>query len=672
MRSILLLTILSIQVLALATHKIEPINSSAGLFYKNLGNAKISNQKFSLVLFYNLTLLDNQLELVKYHYTKAVSLCHITDEENYNVFYCTNQIKLIHNTLIKIQNKIDILEKHTRQKRGLINGISYGLKWLFGTPDADDAMFYSDSINSLIDDQKQTHTLMQQQIRIISSTIQNFNNTLMNLKNNEYILNSNLEQFNNFSKITTNLINKERHGVQIVEHITLLSNIANELLLQIEKYLLDLALIRHGIIDYNTVNPQTLYDELKLISYKYSLPIPLSPENIERYYKIIDIKAFLQDKNLVIKLNIPISSINEYDLFQVYPLPTPHSNNSFIFSYIQPENPYILLSKPRTQYAMLKTLEKCEEVYNLQWLCKSISIFHKNDQHNCEIQLFSKITKNIPSSCQIKTMHADIEIWQNINPTQWLFVTSKPTALNILCYNGKTPDHEEIIDKMGILTLNSNCKAYTDTNTLEPETLLNNKSTTIKIPITDITQDDCCIKHEINTTLNTLHLQPIKFAHMDLNELKFAQHRLQQFDDILQEQLSKPFIIKHSSWFTTAISITTGIILLTILYNVSKWCGLFKLASNILCCTKAPRNNQSSPCIKIFNQCYSSKEDQPQTTLYNVKYNASDEQLVSAPPVSNPPPYYVTNKISSRRSTSSSDQIRPHKKTHPTLNNDLD
>lgn len=665
----------------LTSYKIESIKTSSGLFYKHLGIAKTSNQKYSLLIYYNLTLLDDQLDLINSQYTKAITLCHLMDDENYSVFYCKNQIQELHNTINQIKNKLTILQNHTRQKRGIINGVSTGLKWLFGTPDADDAIFYSDSIKSLIDDQRQTHTLMQQQVRIISSTIQNFNNSLTNLQNNENTLNNNIQLFNNYSKTTTNLIQRERTEISVIEHITLLSNIANEMLLQIEKYLLDLTLIRHGIIDYNTVNPKTLYDELKLISFKYSLPIPLDMQTIEIYYKIIDVKAFLQENNLIIKLGVPITSLNDYDLFQVYPLPTPHQNNSYIFSYIQPESPFILFSKPRTQYAMLKTLANCREILENQYLCKSIPTFRKNNENSCEIQLFSKITKEIPKSCQVKTMHADVEIWQNINPTQWLFVTSKPMSLNILCHN--TPDHEEEINKMGILTLDSNCKAFTDTNTLETQTILENKTTTIKIPITDITQDDCCVKHQINLTLNSLQLQPIKFAHLDLNEIKFAQHRLQQFDEILQEQLSKPFIIQHSSWFTTAISITTGIIALAIAYNLFKWCGFINLLKKLLCCAKSPRSNQGGPCIKIFNQCYQNQEEQPQNTYtsFNVQFTP-DDQTITCPTLTSTPrqetsknlaPYYVTNKISSRRSTASSDIVRSNKKPYTNqLNNDLD
>lgn len=77
-------------------------------------------------------------------------------------------------------------------KRGLINGIGSAITWLFGNPSADDASFYTDSINSLMANQRQTHTLMQQQVSIVSETITNLNKSLIRMNDNVEILNRNL------------------------------------------------------------------------------------------------------------------------------------------------------------------------------------------------------------------------------------------------------------------------------------------------------------------------------------------------------------------------------------------------------------------------------------------------------------------------------------------------
>lgn len=66
------------------------------------------------------------------------------------------------------------------------------------------------------------------------------------------------------------------------------------------------------------------------------------------------------------------------------------------------------------------------------------------------------------------------------------------------------------------------------------------------IPKSDITEDDCYVKKDINkTTLHSIKLEPIKITHVDLSELKYAQHRLNKFDEQRQQQLNKPFFIQH-------------------------------------------------------------------------------------------------------------------------------
>ncbi|KAF2895233.1 hypothetical protein ILUMI_10938 [Ignelater luminosus] len=107
------------------------------------------------------------------------------------------------NALISVDNRFgkctvvntnDYEHNYIRHKCGLLNGIRDGLKFLFGVPDADDAKFYSDSINQLINDRKQMSTLVQQQVRIISSAISNFNHSAVELDKNTATMNDNLRK----------------------------------------------------------------------------------------------------------------------------------------------------------------------------------------------------------------------------------------------------------------------------------------------------------------------------------------------------------------------------------------------------------------------------------------------------------------------------------------------
>lgn len=65
-----------------------------------------------------------------------------------------------------------------------------------------------------------------------------------------------------------------------------------------------------------------------------------------------------------------------------------------------------------------------------------------------------KTTTSIPKTCQIKHLHADAEIWHRLSPSEWLYVLSKPTSLNIICKDEDTI--EETINKIGILQLERN------------------------------------------------------------------------------------------------------------------------------------------------------------------------------------------------------------------------
>lgn len=635
-------------------YQIRPINTTSGFFYKSLGLSKISNNKYNLLVFHNLSILENQEEIISNYFSKSLGLCASTTRFNYHTSHCNEQLKIIELKLTQLKNNLDLLSQHSRHKRGILNGVSYPIKWLFGIPDSDDAQFYTNSIDELISDQRQTQTLMQQQIHVISDTISNFNNSVRSLKINEENLNANIVKFNKFSTDVTNQVLADEIEIEILDHMLSLIELTDESLSLSEKLLLSISLLRNGIITYHVIEPKVLINELNLVSQKFNLPLSISYPNLEIFYKLIKVKAFFQEKNLVIKIEVPVVNIvQDFELFQIIPLPTPHINNSQVLSYIEPNYPYILFSKTRTQFSMLKSLTKCKQYIPKEWLCEDISTFQKKNQNYCEVSLFMT-TNQIPSSCKTRTIKADVELFQNINPNEWIYIVSKPTDLVILCYNNE--DHETSINHMGIITLDSSCKAYTDITSIEPMTVLQNSTTHVKIPVTDITMDDCCYKKGKNTTLEALHMSPIKLSNIDLTELNYAQHRLTQFDEILQQQLNKPFIIRYQNWFTSVIIFIGSFIGLFLLYKIMKIFNLFKFLSKLLCSRKS--KSESSSCTNLFHQCLITTRDSSNVVNYQPRDNRMElasiphmpPELVTAPPSYNNVPRR-SSRLSSEKST---------------------
>lgn len=161
-------------------------NAVYGISYNQLGTARITSNKLTLSSHLNISYLIESRHILERSYQRSLSLC-ITalknkKESNHIHFYCDQSLNSINGQLKEINKKYNIIhhylgQRSHRRRRRLSNSLSTALNCLTGTPDAEDAQYYSDSIYTLIDENKQTQTLLKSQVQIISSTIRNFNNS---------------------------------------------------------------------------------------------------------------------------------------------------------------------------------------------------------------------------------------------------------------------------------------------------------------------------------------------------------------------------------------------------------------------------------------------------------------------------------------------------------------
>lgn len=577
------------------------------------------------------------LSLIKQQLTDLASQFH--DIENQHVQNSKNKRSIRDNDIIKISLN------NKRNKRGILDGVSYPINWLFGIPDADDAKFYQSSIEDLINDQKQTHVLMQAQIRVISDTIRNMNKTILNLDQVEEKLNENFFKFNIFMNNSQSIINKNSVQLEIINHLMLIKQLNDMIQRELDRYSDSLSLARHGIIDYKILPPGTLLKELQN-SIKFQLPLEPSWQNLEAYYKMMILKSFVSTDKFVIIIKIPITTMDIFSLYKLYPLPTPNSVNPELLSFIKPNFEYLVISKSRSQYALLKTLDHCKQFLNNEYLCSEISTSFQHTTDNCEATLFDVTTRSIPSICEKQTIHAKTEIWQKINQNKWLFVTSADTRCTILCRDQE--DLTTILNRIGILELKENCKAFTNTIILEAQTILKNQTFRDYVPEINIQEDDCCKKHRYNRTiLANMQLSPIKLSHLDLNDLKYAQHRLTQFDEQLQQQLNKPFFIRYESSILQYIWIFIySLLSLGTLYFLYHFKIFFRLWNSI--------KPKAQKCGATFVNCCFGNDNQMPAAPFNqskhstevILYDAQDEQVK------------IANQNSRRRSYQSSNTKR--------------
>lgn len=586
-------------------YSITQLNNGIGIYFNNLGNAKISNTKFTLLSYFNLSVYDEKFMQLENYFEKSSTLCSHKSTSalsNHAIYFCKNSIQNLQIDIDSLKDKVETVKHltgHTRNKRGIFNGASYAFHWLFGIPDADDAKFYDDSIKSLLDDDKNVQLLMKQQIGIISDTIKNFNASISNLKLNEQKLNNNLEIFNNFSLKASAAINDAHLQILISEQITLLNQITFELNNYYDLLISSITLAKHNILHPQIITPLTLLKELSKINLKQNkqFPIALNYQNIHYYFELINLNVIYINKNLIFALQIPLVDELDYNLYEVLSLPTPH-NSSFLYSYIEPSYPYLIISKTKVYYTQLGNLNKCRYTKASSYICFEQTITRTYEKPACETTLLTSFIKKIPETCKTHTIKANLEIWHRINNNQWIFTISTPLQLTLTCED--EPIKDITVESTGIININPGCKGYTQNYVLETTQVGLTQNYSNPVPQYNIAQDDCCRQKERILNTSAIHVEPLKFTNIKLDELKYASHKLKQFEDILQEHLDKPTKMYHKNWFISGISAIGSLIMLFILYLILRCCGCCQLCKALFRCL-FKSHKYDDCCPRIFN-----------------------------------------------------------------------
>ncbi|XP_043251579.1 uncharacterized protein LOC122396899 [Colletes gigas] len=584
-----------------------PITNSSGIIYNKLGIAKTSNTQLALLTHINITYLDEARLILETIYLKSKNLCtfKMKDEEGYNYtnYNCEQTLNVINDELKNINSKHEILHQlagqgiDKRKRRGLVNAVSHAFKFLFGVPDANDAQYYTDSINMLLNNNRQTQTLLKSQIQIISGTIKNFNQSLAALKNNEDIMNSNINRINKFMTDTKLYITELEARSIIQQQISTLLSLSHTITQEYNKYIEAVNLGRHNILSPLIVTPEILLNELT--SYKGEHELVVSPklETLPIFYKILDLQVIPSKDFIIFALKYPLVKKTIYELYHLIPLPVQFQNTSF-FSYISPKQPYLMITQPKTHFSLLQDLRNCIMYLEGNYVCMDVHTTKAIEQPTCEAQLLSRRTSKIPEDCDTKTIRASIETWTYIQNNQWIYVLQKPTTVTIVCQGDGYHMEDIVLHQTGILHLESQCKGYSSIYLLEP-TKQTIRNISHYVPSISIVDSDCCMVDLNKVKIDATHLEPVKLTNIDLSDFKYATDKLNEFDQILTHSLNEPFIVTHTQWYTITLGIVVAVLIIIICINCCRWCGCLGLLQRFFCFTRYPNEGEAvSPMMK--------------------------------------------------------------------------
>lgn len=552
--------------------------------------------------------------MISHTFEQSKTLCKRTPIESFAI-NCNQTLQFLSVQIPNLYQKEETLShliNHKRTRRGIFNGGGYVLNWLFGTPDADDAKYYTDAIHQVELDDKNIQLLLKEQVQVIKSTISNFNDSINSLKMYEKVFNDNIGKLNSFMENTINREYSLENCIQAVEHLSSLTYLVNELSEQYDVLINAILFAKVNVIHPSIITPKNLVHELnkniKLLTNGRNFPLPLDYDHAYNLLDLSKFKAFFQNHVIVFVIQLPLTTTQVFNLYKLFPLPIPQDLTTYAF--IEPTFPFIAMSNNKLQYIQLNDFSQCKKLSDEDMICENHLMYSTLENPICETTLLTSTMKNIPSSCKTRLLRGDIEIWHPLKFNKWIFVLSKTGRLTIDCKD--TNDVvDKIIEKTGILTLNEGCRAFSRLTQLIAYSKISTEYHNI-IPEIDIIEDECCSKEGFNRNRRnmSIYLSPIRITNVRLDDLKQASHRLDTLDDHIDDLLSKPHIVRYEHWYTIAIKVVAFIVGAFILHRVLSYLGLYKLIR--LCCTPGSRQDSSTGClVAVYNQCFGSSRSRP-------------------------------------------------------------
>lgn len=401
------------------------LNSNPGIIPLKLGSAKLEKYSHSLIYFYDLNPLGNEIQKLNKKSFQIVEL--INKNRNYS-YETSNYLKILKLVKETTETKLsEIIPRPMRPKRGLINGVGSIFKAITGNLDASDGERYEALIRQLQINQEKLSSSIVTQNSISLELITKFNNTIEKVSHNEKLLEDRLNQI--AKMVENNLFNEDILFIKdvLIQLITLYEYITS-ILQDIEN---SITFAKIKILHPSIIKTTDLYRELvilqKYLKKQNNLPFPVTSENIPFFEKLIQIDCYVLNNKITYILHIPIMDPESFDYYHLHSIPFLSQNQ---FGTIIPKNKFLL--KNNLHYIFQN--EPCLETRANSFICP------KNNNKNsikedapCEVQILQGKGTNKCKQVGLTLSKPVIEHLENTN--EWIIVLPEKQTVVLKCKN---------------------------------------------------------------------------------------------------------------------------------------------------------------------------------------------------------------------------------------------
>jgi len=373
-----------------------------------------------------------------------------------------------------------------RDKRGLINVLGYGFKYLFGTADAKDVKRLTKVCDELHEfKMKMVHAAEQQltYIRTLDEV------TKQNVKNAVELTRALRDSIRNVSlklnRVEVDLLDTQEAISKQVKYSAAIREIEMAILdvrFSITQMQESLDVTSNGKLTSVLINPYNLSEILQQVSLQLpaglSMLTGLTVEDMYVYYAIATVHAVATSESIRLFIDIPLKAADRYfELYQVHSLPFFHKE---IGKYIMIDEAftYLAVAESRQFFAVIPThvLSKCTQ--DLYTVCPADMMLKSAGEPNCLTALFLGKTEVAFTKCKGLVLYEHFEpIWiRSPDFSYWTYSLSAPQRITVQCQKIGSPpqvktSQQLLLNGTGILLNSSSCYVHAENFKLLPHSV---------------------------------------------------------------------------------------------------------------------------------------------------------------------------------------------------------
>jgi len=371
-------------------------------------------------------------------------------------------------------------------KRGLINVLGYGLKYLFGTADAKDVKRLTKVCDELHEFKAKMIHAAEQQLTYIRTLDEV---TRQNVKNTVELTRALRDSIRNVSlklnRVEADLLDTQEAINKQVKFSAAIREIEMAILhlrFSITQMQESRDVTSNGKLSSVLINPYKLSEILQQVSLQ--LPVGLSMltgltvEDMYVYYAISTVHAVATSESIRLFIDIPLKAADRYfELYQVHSLPFFHKE---IGKYIMIDEAftYLAVAESRQFFAVISTHVLSKYTRDLYTVCPADMMLKSAGEPNCLTALFLGKTEVAFTKCKRLVLYEHFEpIWiRSPGVSYWIYSLSAPRRITVQCQEIGSPpqvktSQQLLLNGTGVLLNSSSCYVHAENFKLLPHSV---------------------------------------------------------------------------------------------------------------------------------------------------------------------------------------------------------